>query len=107
MGRIFSTLRIGEKIGLGFGLVGFLFLGVIWQYHSTLERSLADYRTLIDVHDARKDLLLEIQAGILEARRAEKNFLLLRQEAFAGEVSDRVDAVLALTAELGRIDRLS
>lgn len=107
MGHLFSKLRIGEKIGLSFGLVGLLFLAVIWQYHNTLERSLADYRSLMEVHDARKDLLLEIQAGLLDARRAEKNFLLHRDEAYAAEVSERVDAVLALTADLGRIDEES
>ncbi len=104
MGHILSKLRIGEKIGLSFGLVGLLFLVVIFQYHSTLESTLADYQELIETHDARKDLMLEIQAGMVEARRAEKNFLLQRDEAFATEVSDRVDAVLALIAELGQID---
>ena len=104
MGSLFSRLRIGEKIGLSFGLVGVLFLAVIWQYHKTLENSLADYRTLIEVHDAKKDLLLEIQAGMLDARRAEKNFLLHRREAFAAVHSDRIAAVLGLTEELGRID---
>ncbi len=104
MGPMFSKMRIGEKIGLSFGLVGLLFLAVIWQYHSTLERSLGDYDRLLEIHDARKDLLLQIQAGLLDARRAEKNFLLQRAEAYAGEVNDRVDEVLILTAELGRID---
>ena len=107
MVNLFRKLRIGEKIGLSFGLVGLLFLAVIWQYDSTLERSLADYRRLIEVHDARKDLLLEIQASMLETRRAEKNFLLHRDEAFAAEVSHRVNAALALTAELGEIDEES
>lgn len=103
--HLLSRLRIGEKIGLGFGLVGVLFLAVIWQYHSTLERSLADYRSLIEIHEAKKDLLLQIQAGMLDARRAEKNFLLNRDEAAATDVSDRVAAVLALTEQLGRIDQ--
>ncbi|MGI9413606.1 MAG: hypothetical protein ACR2PM_08050 [Hyphomicrobiales bacterium] len=107
MGHLLSRLRIGEKVGLGFGFVGLLFLAVIWQYHSTLEHSLADYRSLIEIHDAKKDLLLEIRAGMLDARRAEKNFLLHRNEAAATEVSGRVDAVLALTAQLGRIDEES
>ena len=105
MAYLLSRLRIGEKIGLGFGLVGLLFLGVIWQYHDTLGRSLADYRDLLETHHARKDLLLEIQAGMLDARRAEKNFLLHRDHTYAEEVSVRVDAVLALTQTLGRIDQ--
>ena len=87
MHYLLRKLCIGEKIGIGFGLVGVLFLAVIWQYHSTLERSLADYQELIEIYDARKDLLFEIQAGMSEARRAEKNFLLHRNEAFATEVS--------------------
>ena len=54
MGRFASKLRIGEKIGFGFGLVGLLFLGVIWQYHNTLHRSLTDYRQLQDIFAAKR-----------------------------------------------------
>ena len=36
MGTLARKLRIGEKIGFGFGIVGLLFLGVVWQYHDTL-----------------------------------------------------------------------
>ena len=43
MGNLFNKLRLGETIGLSFGLVGLFFLGVIWQYHSILEQSLVDY----------------------------------------------------------------
>lgn len=54
MGKLASKLRIGEKIGFGFGLVGLLFLGVIWQYHSTLQQSLVDYQHLQDHFGAKK-----------------------------------------------------
>jgi hypothetical protein len=39
MKNFLRNLRIGEKIGLSFGLVGLLFLGVMWQYHTTYGRS--------------------------------------------------------------------
>ena len=41
MGKWSRSLRIGEKIGFGFGIVGLLFLGVIWGYHSTLQQALS------------------------------------------------------------------
>lgn len=50
MGKWFRQLRIGKKIGFGFGIVGLLFLGVIWGYHSTLPQALTDYRQLYDTH---------------------------------------------------------
>ena len=53
MKQLSSKLRIGEKIGLGFGLVGVIFLAVIWQYHDTLQRSLDDYQRLIEPNTTR------------------------------------------------------
>ena len=47
--RLFNKLRIGEKIGLGFGFVCILFLGVIWQHQMTLKRTLSEYQGLLDV----------------------------------------------------------
>ena len=50
--KLTSKLRIGEKIGLGFGLVGLLFLLVIWRYHHTLQGALDNYRVLQEVYEA-------------------------------------------------------
>jgi len=52
--RYSSKLRIGEKLGLGFGLVGLLFVGVLWHYQQTLGAVLDDYRQLHDVFERRK-----------------------------------------------------
>ena len=46
MGHIISKLRIGEKTGFKFGLVGLLFLTVIFQYHNTLQSTRAGLDTL-------------------------------------------------------------
>lgn len=105
MGKFASKLRIGEKIGFGFGLVGLLFLGVIWQYHSTLQQSLADYQRLQDVYGAKKSYALEIENSMLEARRVEKLFLIDRSEARVEEVGGHVQDVLRYAGELGNIDQ--
>lgn len=104
MRKLFVKLRIGEKIGIGFGLVGLLFLGVIWQYHQTLQRALTDYQQLEEVLGAKKSYALAIEDSMLEARRAEKNFLLFKDERFIAEVEGHVARVLELDAELKTID---
>lgn len=104
MGRFASKLRIGEKIGFGFGLVGLLFLGVIWQYHNTLHRSLTDYRQLQDIFAAKKGYVLAIESSMLGALRAEKEFLMHRDETFVQEVARHVDRVLLEATALGKID---
>ncbi|MCP4286060.1 MAG: HAMP domain-containing protein [Gammaproteobacteria bacterium] len=107
MGKIARNLRIGEKIGFGFGLVALIFLIVIWQYHNTLQKSLHDYRSLQTIYVAKKVDMLTIESGMREARRAEKDFLLQRKEAFALEVDDHLQRALQTAADLGGIDSQS
>ena len=104
MGKIARSLRIGEKIGFGFGLVGAIFLAVIWQYHNTLQQSLESYQTLQNIHVAKKSDMLDIESGMREARRAEKDFLLYRKEEFARQVDDQLRQALLTAVDLGKID---
>ena len=95
MGKWSRKLRIGEKIGFGFGIVSLLFLGVIWGYHSTLKQALTDYRQLHDIHGARKTQAMLIESSMLRAQHAEKNFVLSRDEAYASEVHASLKKALA------------
>lgn len=104
MVRFFNKLRIGEKIGLSFGLVGLLFLGVIWQYQTTLKQSLSDYQRLLDVFEAKKSFALNIERFMLEARRAEMDFLIHRKEAAVDRVAQYVGRVEDEAAKLKKID---
>ncbi|MBL3599765.1 MAG: HAMP domain-containing protein [gamma proteobacterium endosymbiont of Lamellibrachia anaximandri] len=104
MSKLTRSFRIGEKIGFGFGLVGLIFLLVIWQYHNTLRQSLGDYQRLQSVFVAKKVDMLSIESSMRGARQAEKEFLLYRDEAFAGEVDRQLHQALLSTANLGRID---
>ncbi|MCM8596323.1 hypothetical protein [Accumulibacter sp.] len=107
MGKLSSKLRIGEKIGLGFALVGLLFAGVIWHFHETLHSLLGDYQQLQTVHEARKSLALEIEIEMAAARDAEKNFLLLRRERFAEEVTRHLEVLREKVGAFAAIDEPS
>lgn len=104
MSKISRNLLIGEKIGFGFGLVGLIFLIVIWLYHETLQQSLGDYQRLHNVVVAKKVEMLTIQSSMRSARQAEKEFLLYRDEEFSRQANQRLEQSLRSTAKLGEID---
>jgi HAMP domain-containing protein/CHASE3 domain sensor protein len=105
MGKFSRKLRIGEKIGFGFGAVGLLFLGVIWQYHTTLQQALNDYRQLHDIYEVRETRAQAIENSMLQAQHAEKRFALTRDEAFAEEVLMNLEQALGAAAEMGTVDK--
>ena len=105
MGRLSSRLRIGEKIGLSFGLVGLLFLGVIWHYHASLKQVLRGYERLYDIYETRKSHALEIEIHLAEMRWAESAFLMQREEELASAVDFQAEAVLKAADALGRVDK--
>ena len=104
MDKISSKLRVGEKIGIGFALIGLLFVGVVWHFHHTLQSVLADHQQLQSVFEARKSLALEIEVAMAGARIAEGNFLLRHNERFAGEVDHRLQAMRDKVAALAAVD---
>ena len=104
MDEISSKLRVGEKIGIGFALIGLLFIGVVWHFHQTLQTVLADHQQLQSVFEARKSLALEIEVEMAGARDAERSFLLRHQERFAVEVDHRLQAMREKVAALAAVD---
>jgi len=102
-----SKLRIGEKIGIGFALVGLLFVGVIWHDHRTLRSVLGDYHQLQAVFEVRKSLAVEIEIEMAAARDAEKSFLIHRQERFASEVDQRLQNLHEKVTALAAVDQQS
>jgi methyl-accepting chemotaxis protein len=104
METVSSKLRVGEKIGIGFALIGLLFVGVVWHFHQTLQTVLADHQQLQSVFEARKSLALEIEVEMAGARDAERSFLLRHQESFAVEVDHRLQAMREKVAALAAVD---
>ena len=96
-------LRIGEKIALGFGLVGALFLGVFWQYHVVLGSTMADYQNLLDTYAARKHHVQTIERHILSARALGKEFIISREESAATGTKNQILATLKETSQLAAL----
>ncbi|MCM8578251.1 hypothetical protein [Accumulibacter sp.] len=107
MEKVWSKFRIGEKIWLGFAVVGLLFAGVVWHYHQTLKSVLDDYQQLHSVFEVRKSLALEIEIEMAAARDAEKDFLIQRQEHFAEEVDQHLQVMRAKVTALAAVDQHS
>jgi len=100
MKKIANKLRIGEKIGLGFGLVGLLFLVVIWQYHFTFNQSLNDYQELEQVYVKQKDQAMAVEIALLNARQKEKLFLLSRELQNAEGVTQQIQNSLSIAEQM-------
>lgn len=89
-----SRLRIGEKLALGFALVGLLFLAAIWQYYQGQAALVAGYEQLQTLFVARVDRALAIQNHFNQARLAESRFLLQRQEVDATLARDEAQRLI-------------
>ncbi|MGB8144160.1 MAG: HAMP domain-containing protein [Chromatiaceae bacterium] len=100
MDRIVGQLRIGEKIGLGFALVGLLYLAAIWQYHQGQDALIRDYGQLHFSFVARVNQAFAIQTHLHQARLAEGDFLLHRREADIGRVEEQARLLLEQTRQL-------
>jgi HAMP domain-containing protein len=102
-----TKLRIGEKIGLGFGLVGLIFLGVIGFYDINLRNVVSDLRSLNTVYEARQSRAFEIASSLTAMRGAQERFLLTRDLTFAEETRRQADLLLQDAAALALIDDAS
>lgn len=94
MDNFASRLRIGEKLGLGFALVGLLYLAAIWQYHQGQAALVAGYEQLQSLFVTRVDRALAIQNHFNQARLAESRFLLQRHEADATQARREAQQLL-------------
>jgi len=103
MGNVIRKLRISEKISSGFGLVGALFLSVIWQYHVVLGSAMADYQELLDTHAARKHHVQTIERHILSASALGKEFIIGREEAASTGTKNQILATLKEASELAAL----
>ena len=102
--KLASKLRIGEKIGLSFGVVGLLFLLVIWRYHITLEHALADYRVLQEVYEAKETHAGEIESNLLIANAEANAFLSDPVPGHLQALDAALDRLLAQAQQLGEVD---
>ena len=99
-----ELLGLRGKFSLVVSLLGLIFLGIIWQYHATLNEALASFKHLHDVLEVKKTYALNIDRYIQEARRYEKNFLLRKDLADVRQVDSSVKKLLDEATLLSRVD---
>ncbi|EGV28109.1 histidine kinase HAMP region domain protein [Thiorhodococcus drewsii AZ1] len=104
MNRVASRLRIGEKIGIGFGVVLIVFLGIVWHDQSVLRSSLADYRYLTEVVGARQTHAFAIESRLARMRGAADRFLMNPDPRLPDAVRAEADAMTAAIDGLARVD---
>jgi CHASE3 domain sensor protein len=107
MNWLATRLRIGEKIVLGFGAIGLIFLGVIWLYHTTLRDILASYDDLQDVYGERQVLAFAIESRVIGVRSTAERFLLTRDPRLVEETLQAVAALRTEVDALAGIDAAS
>ncbi len=103
----YNNMQIWKKLGVGFGLVGLLLFGVVWQYHSTLSKALHEYNYLLNGEDVMKSRGLRIEVLMLQARRAEKDFLARKDVQYAGKVKTYVDQLISEAEQLKALEQAS
>jgi len=102
--KLATRLRIGEKIGLGFGLVGLIFIAVIWHYVSTQRELLSDYEDLHRIYGARQSYAFKIESRLTAMRAAQERFLRRRDPALAEEVRRQAALLQQQAGELAATD---
>lgn len=102
MDHFANRLRIGEKIGLGFALVGLLYLAAIWQYHHGQDALIRDHGQLQSLFVGRVNQAFAIQTHLNQARLAEGEFLLHRREAAIQRVEAETRLLRDLTGRLAQ-----
>jgi methyl-accepting chemotaxis protein len=102
-----NRLRIGEKIVLGFGAVGLIFLGVIYYYHINLRDIVGAYQGLSAVYGARQAHAFEIESRLTAMRSAADRFLLTRDMAFAEDALAQAGDLRQAADELAAVDAAS
>ena len=90
----YRNMKLAVKIGLGFGIVGILLLVAIFQYQRTLTRTIGDFEQMLATNQIMKNLTLEIGMHMLQARRAEKDFLLRLDMKYLELVGENVDVIV-------------
>jgi methyl-accepting chemotaxis protein len=105
--KLATRLRIGEKIGLGFGAVALIFLAVIWYYDMSLRGVVDDYQRLYGIYGERQARAFAIESHLVHMLQAEERFLRDRDLALAAEARAQAAALQEQAAKLADIDRPS
>jgi hypothetical protein len=104
---VLKNLSVGERLGLGFGLIGLLFAIIVWQYHHTLFSVINQFDTLQATQAAKQRHYLNVHRFMLEARRSEKDFLARKEPHYPRRVTEYVDRIEEEIKKIKQIESLA
>ena len=104
---MFTKLKLRARITLGFAAVVTPFLIALLMYHDGLNSSVGAFRNLLQQEAAIATLSGEIMATMLQCRRDEKDFLLLRDKKLVDKFSQNIEQLKKKTRELGDLGQKS
>ncbi|MFZ5774583.1 MAG: methyl-accepting chemotaxis protein [Thermodesulfobacteriota bacterium] len=71
----FNNQKMAKKLGVGFGLIGVIFILCMGLMQQTISSAQNSYETMFRGDQAMKNHAMSIDIAMLEARRSEKDFL--------------------------------
>ena len=102
---MFAKLKLRARITLGFAAVVTPFLIALLMYHDGLNSSVGAFRNLLQQEAAIATLSGEIKVTMLQCRRDEKDFLLLRDKKLVDKFSQNIEQLKKKIQELGIWDK--
>ncbi len=102
-----KNLSVGERLGLGFGIIGILFAVVVLQYHQALFGVMERFDSLQDNQAAKKNHFLNVHRYMLEARRSEKDFLVRKKLQYPKRVEKYVQLIKEEALRIQELEKKS
>ncbi len=102
----FNNFNMGQKLFVGFGIVSLLFISVVCLFHLTLLKTLSDYKT-VNLFDQKENFNLEIKISLLEARKAEKEFLMHKNLKEVDKVNFLINEIKTQANHLKKLESIS
>jgi len=101
----FKNLKLGAKLGVGFGAIGIMFVIVVFQYQRTLTGTIQGFEEVLNYNEQMKSLTVNIGKDMLEARRSEKDFLLRFDMKYPDRVKAKVEEVKLNITKLSQLEQ--
>ncbi len=103
--NLYKNMKIGVKIGLGFGLFGILFCIVVGKYHTSLISTQSGYDSLLKFTETKKSHSCNINISMLQARRSEKDFLARKDLKYIERVNNSVKQIITEAELIKKIEQ--
>ncbi|MBF0146909.1 MAG: hypothetical protein HQL84_12445 [Magnetococcales bacterium] len=93
-------MKVGSKLGFGFGLITFMFCAVIAMFNYALSNLDDNYSYLFDITQAKIEHLIDADRHVLEIRHEQAEFLVERKPEILEEIKTLQGSTMVLLSQL-------